>query len=663
MKSNPTDTRHRTGPGTDGLGPTRRAVLAAGGAVALTGLAGCSAIDGLVDRAGEQVLGTTVSAPAAFYAGRPGSDGSITTASDHVGRDEPRVFRVGSGEIRRVPATASAEGREIELEGWSTSGVTKAQDYNASRSNKPSRRSEAQDYNSSRSNKFEWWVGPNDDDDDDDDDDDILVEIHGIELDLLAHVATAQDAVERRAPEDAKRALDGFLTLTENALRPALDKCGTGVCETVRENSDVRAPGIRRAGDAVDEGNWTVALRELAGVDEIVLGDIERLDDELVERDPERPRFVDIVRYMRGEPTIGERFTVCLPDASLPGDLGSLAEELTPSRVLAYFAASHEPDGKRAPFHDRYGSDGISYDDEGCIRLDGPVSLHRDLSCGSILSAELDTYRTENRGIVGYSTDGGAVVSGAPASTDTDGKCVFVAADGTLREAASLNDGEVYCWGQRRAAGDGEGTLYCWGQRRAADGASVSPTLVCPVLVTPADCPCPVPGLFFVRRCLHDDQVIFAGGWTLDEGALYEDSVTLLFDEGPTEVASVTVEDIESGDYHDRVVGQFARGRSEEGSAVVSARVQGTDMNKAELIEAMASESGLSGFRPGEGRRGLTGVIGEVVGEPSGDSEPVVVLHKKRLALDAPLVHLADASGTGNDVKFKAGAELSKAVN
>jgi hypothetical protein len=32
-------------------------------------------------------------------------------------------------------------------------------------------------------------------------------------------------------------------------------------------------------------------------------------------------------------------------------------------------------------------------------------------------------------------------------------------------------------------------------------------------------------------------------------------------------------------------------------------------------------------------------------------------------ALDAPLVHLANAAETDNDVKFKAGAELSKAVN
>jgi hypothetical protein len=33
------------------------------------------------------------------------------------------------------------------------------------------------------------------------------------------------------------------------------------------------------------------------------------------------------------------------------------------------------------------------------------------------------------------------------------------------------------------------------------------------------------------------------------------------------------------------------------------------------------------------------------------------------LALDAPVLHLVNASGASNEVKFKAGAELSKAVN
>ncbi|WP_241964364.1 hypothetical protein [Halorubrum sp. 48-1-W] len=617
MSTKPTAARRRTGGRTDGLGPTRRAVLAAGGVVALGGLAGCSGLDGLVDRAGEQVLGTTVSTPAAFYVGRPSVDGFAGGAGDDGSSGQTQVRRTGPVEVAYVPATARADSREIELEGFSTSGVTKARDYNSSRSNKPS---------------SEWWAGPDDDIDDADDDADGILDV---ELELLGHVVTAQGAVDRRAPDEARRALDAFIDATVNALRPALDKCGTGVCETVRENSEIREQGIRNARRGVEDANWAVAVRELAGVEEIVLGDIERLDDLLVERRPGRPRFIDVIEYLRGTPTVGERFTVSLPDARLPGDLGSLAEELTPGRVLSYFAASYEEGGKRAPFHDRYGASGVSYDEEGCIRLDGPVSFHRDISCGTILSAELDTYRTENRGIVGYSTEGGAVVSGAPASADTDGKCVFVAADGTLREPETLDSwGEIILGEDRDMVMPGDGDV------------SVSPTLVCPVAVTPADCPCPLPGLFYVRRIVRDDQLVFAGGWILDEGALYEDSVTLLFDEGPTEVASVAPEDIESDDYDDRVVEGFSRDRSRYGSAIGSARVQGTEMNKAELIEAMASHA-LT--QTDTGRKGLNAVNVKILGRQGDDDGDEGPTYASATALDAPLVHLAGAGERSPD--------------
>jgi hypothetical protein len=639
MNSTSSDARSQSERSTDEFGATRRAVLAAGGAAALSGLAGCSALDGLLNRAGEQVVGTSVSAPAAFYGGQPSSEASGSTAGvygnsegsqflstagtalSHGDGDEGHLFRTGPGEIRSVPATASAEGREIELEGWSSSGPTKAKDINSSRSNKP---------------RSEWWVGPDDDIDDADSDADGVLDV---ELELLGHVMTAQDAADRRAPDETKRALDAFINATTKALRPALDKCGTGVCETVRANSEIREQGIRRASDAVDDGNWTVAVKELAGVEEIVLGDIERLDDVLVERQPGRPRFIDVIRYMRGEPTIGERFTVCLPDASLPGDRGSLAGELTLDRVLAYFAPSRGPDGLRAPFQGRYGTGGIEYDDEGCVRLDGPISLHEDIACQSILSAELDTYRTGDRAIVGYGTEGGAVVSSAPASADTIGKRVFLATDDVTGEIILGEDRDMVM----PDAGDG----------------SAGQTLVCPVAVTPDDCPCPLPGLFYVRRIIHDEQIIFAGGWMLDEGALYERSATLLFDEGLTEIASVTPEDIESDDFHDRVTKQFSRDRSQNGSVVGSARVQGTDMNKAELIEQMASHA----LQTEEGRKGLNAVNVKVVGEQAngGDGNGAST-HVCVTALDAPLVHLAGAGELSDGEKLESAGRIETGV-
>lgn len=78
-----------------------------------------------------------------------------------------------------------------------------------------------------------------------------------------------------------------------------------------------------------------------------------------------------------------------------------------------------------------------------------------------------------------------------PASADTEGRCVLVAANDMYRDPESLDS-----WGREHTTGD----------------VLVSPALVCPVAVTPEDCPCPLPGLFYVRRCIHDDQVISPGG-------------------------------------------------------------------------------------------------------------------------------------------------------
>ncbi|QZY01222.1 hypothetical protein K6T25_15230 (plasmid) [Halobaculum rubrum] len=525
----------------------------------------------------------------------------------------------------------------MELEGWSTSAVTKAPDSDGDYT-PIIKGAQAQDYNSSRSNKYEWWAGP--DEDDDDEDGDTLDAIHDVELGLLSHVTSAQAAVAREDQNAASTAFDAFIDTTEDALRPALDKCGTGVCETVRENSDGRVQGIRIARGAVEEEDWAAARRELEGVEEIVLSDIERLDDELVARDPGRPRFIDIIEYLRDAPTIGESFSVCLPDASLPGDRGSLAEVLTLDHVLAYFASSYEPDGRRTPFNNLY--DPVccfDYTDDNYIDLDGPISLHEDVARQNILSAKLDTYTTENRAIVGDGTDGGTVVSAAAASADTDGKRVFLASGDVTGELILGEDRDMVMPGDNVSVGDSGG-----------DG-SVSPSLVCPVTVTPEDCPCPLPGLFYLKRVRNDDQIVFAGGWVLDEGALFEDSVTLLFAEGPTEVASVTPEDIESDDYDDRIVEQFSRDRSRFGSALVSG-----------APESVAD----SGMMPGPLGGILEGDNDEQMADGGGGGVDILGMEAEKLAvsaLDAPLVHLAGAGELSKGDKVATGRIETGVIN
>lgn len=369
MDSNSNETRSRTEQSPSEWGTTRRTMLAAGGAAVLGGLAGCSAVDGLIDRGAQQLVGTTASAPAAFYPGQvppnqdPDSDG-----------DGLAFSLAGTSEVRAVPATVRADSREIDLEGWSTSGQQKAQ-------------------------------------------------------------AICCKALAGKPPRNR--------------------------------------PRTQSADDDTDAKN---------------------VDDDALRA------------YLDDDPTIGERFVICLPDAKLPGDRGSLAEELTLDRVLAYFAPSREPDGVRAPFHDQYGNQGIEYDDDGCIRTAGSVSLHDDIACQNILSAELDTYRTAGRAIAGHGMKGGAVVSGAPVSAGTIGTRVFLTTDST---------GEIILGEDRDMMMPGDNAEY-------GNGGSGSQTLVCPVAATPVDTPTALPGLFYVRRVIHDDQIILAGGWILDEGALFK---------------------------------------------------------------------------------------------------------------------------------------------
>lgn len=633
MNSQLDNKNEETGQRLSKWGTTRRAVLAAGGAAALVPLAGCSALDGLVERGAGQLVGTTVSAPAAFYAGQapPDHQDADSDGDGLSDGDEPQFFTGGDTDVRAVPATVRAEGRTIDLEGWSTTTTTRAQNHSSSRSNRT---------------RGVWWAGPDDDGDDDGDGyGDTIVAIQDVELDLLAEAAAAASSISKRSARTGR--MIAAIDDSNQDVRATAERCSEDVCKTVRENADDRERLVGQAREHIDNEEWDQAAAAVDEIRDITEGHIERLDDELADLRPERPRFSDLIAYLGDEPTIGERFTVCLPDAKLPGDRGSLAEELTLDRVLAYFAASYEPDGVRAPFNDRYDICCFDYNNDGCIQLDGPVSLHEDLACQNIISAKLDTHTTQNRAIVGFGTEGGAVVSAAPASSDPIGKRVFLAKSDVTGEIILGEDRDMVMPGND-------------------DTRSGSQTLVCPVTVTPEDSPTPLPGLFYVRRVIHDDQIIFAGGWMLDEGALYENSVTLLFDEGPTEVASVTLEDIESDNLEDRIVGQFSRGRSQHGSAVISGEFDedaGDLPPKDKLPEEIKPEP----FQTDQGRKGLNAVNVKVLGEQGdggdGDDGSDNPTQTTAAALDAPLVHLTDTTGMSNDVKFKAGAELSKAVN
>jgi hypothetical protein len=177
---------------------------------------------------------------------------------------------------------------------------------------------------------------------------------------------------------------------------------------------------------------------------------------------------------------------------------------------------------------------------------------------------------------------------------------------------------------------------------------------VAQVMVQPPGCPEMVPALMYVGRGLSDGQLIYSGGWILDDAALYEDSATVLSMAGSTEVVGIEC----CLDYSaDRDVLSDLVKRSVSGErALRGARLDSGTV--AELVETgVLSESGGVDYtlRKRPGREAGDEVTLEVTGDEYG-----FVTH---VAVDAPVLHLTGVSQASQDVKFKAGAELSKAVN
>ncbi|WP_232701131.1 hypothetical protein [Halobacterium wangiae] len=528
-------------------------------------------------------------------------------------------------DVRYVPPTLRAASREIEIDGWSTSAPTKAQDYNSSRSNKPSSL---------------WWPGP-DDEDSDDDGIGTLVTVLDVERSLLVYADAAIGAVDDRSPDDAKAPLDAFINATTK-VRSELEGCPSDTCTTVYENADKRAGLAGDASDAVDAGEWDSARRSLQEARRIVQGDIERIHDDL---DSDDDGILDgtesLYGYLDGEPTIGERFVVSLPDARVRGGGPALAEELTPERVLTYFI------GER--------------DAERCGESDRDVAIHRDLACRNLLTATLEVgYAVGSllrgidkkdirrgmspRSVAPFGTSGGVVVTGATPAAE-------VAAP-MLRVSSQCCTTPTLCCD----------FLESWGEETTSGEAAVSETFVVPVAATPSDSPLPVPALFYVGRIRHDDQLLYVGGWQIDDGALYADSATLLTADGPNVVAGVTRSDVEESgvDLQSRVAGRKKPGRTTYANITLSAPY---DPNADYLPPGAHSVCRDDGELWCWGVQSREALARHDTGNCPRNDERDAPAWSVVTALDAPVLHLAGAASASNDVKFKAGAKLSKAVN
>ncbi|MGM0717614.1 MAG: hypothetical protein ACQET5_10685 [Halobacteriota archaeon] len=572
---------------------SRRQLLAASGFVAVGGLAGCL---GRV----ASVATNSGATPAAAFAG-VGESELYPSRHSNTYRLSP-VIRVDEGPLSG----------DVELEAWVTGQVT-TEDYDTPRSNRSAARPDELDSDS-------------DDDGVDDGGDDVREAALELERELLGEVETAAESISKRSartgrnPETDKPIteslddMDGIIS----EVQATLERCSADVCVTVLENADHRTRLVQQARGHVDNEEWDEAAAAAEKVQEIVEADIERLENAV---GGEREALVE---YLIGSPVVGERFTVCLPDAEVPGGNGSLAEEVTPQRFIDYVTgrAAGDGDGKLYAWGNRPSTASGNGGANDCDDSDSPLRpgdvctpthLESAVSAPTETGGSLDSTRA---------SDGTVIVVNDPPRAEAGVSVLVCPADGEAYEPSGLSE---------------------WGSESGA--SAETPTIVCQVLVQPPECPEPFPALLYVKRCRSDGQLIYTGGWVTDKAALYEESVTMLTVAGETQV--VGVEAVVDGeccfDYNDVVLRSLSSERARRGARLESGSVNA-------LIEAgVLSDDRVIRKRPGR----LDGASGDHGGE-------VVVTH---CPLDCPVFHLVNAGSASDEVKFKAGAELSKSVN
>ncbi len=633
----------RQGSRADSSGDTaisRRSVLAAGGIVVFGGLSGC------LDRMASAVTNTGAS-PAAVFAGSGGGGGRVSIG-------EPRVFRL----TPTISGGAGGVSGEVELEGWATATSLVAANYNNTRSNRSGIRASDTDpdsdgdgvddgtdgaranYNNTRSNRS--GVRPPDIVDDELEKDDETYQVV-LRLDTRLEEATAaawrsiskRSARTGRNPEldeEASETLDDVGAALA-ALRAELERCTDEVCVAALANVADREADLLRARAHVENEEW-VAFG-LGGDDDndLLLGDyflppatFDPADSYSVGEQAE------LYRYLDGEAVVAERCTVCLPDAEVPGGNGSIREGVTPKRIMDYLT------GEGQGTDHGWGGNINAAADGGGDCDDGDPDISPGKVCGS--SPHFVAEVTEPVGSAGSleavrATDGTLVVT-SPGPTAEGGASILVCpAEGEAYEPENLQ---------------GYGTLGGDLSRAMDRQGRIQDTIVAQVQVQPPGCPHPFPALFYVGRGESDGQLLYSGGWVVDDAALYETSLTML-----TLVDSALVVGIECCfDYtNDNDVNELM--------AVVEREASGERALRGARLDA-GTVGGLveAGVLTAGGKKGYDQHKSRTSGETQeGDGEPIIT----HLALDAPVLHLVNADSASNEVKFKAGAELSGQVN
>ncbi|PHQ39886.1 hypothetical protein DJ69_03880 [Halorubrum persicum] len=165
-------------------------------------------------------------------------------------------------------------------------------------------------------------------------------------------------------------------------------------------------------------------------------------------------------------------------------------------------------------------------------------------------------------------------------------------------------------------------------------------------MVAPPECPLPFPALLYVSRCKNADQYIYTGGWVIDDGSLYEDSLTLVAVREPTAVIGVGAGDLDGDGYSDMMPRRLSDDRERRGARLFDGTV--SDAVAEGVLSEAEGEDIILRKKPGRDA--------DQQEEAAAADVPVTMSAQGRL------LHFTDINAS-DDVKFKAGAELSKSVN
>ena len=620
---------------------SRRALLTASGAVEIGALSGC------LSRVASSITNTG-SSPAAVFAGVDWNDDDtdISFMFEDELRGEPHVARL-------TPTLAE----RVELEGWVTSTALAPANYNNSRSNKstiraPDEDSDAdgvdddvrgEDYNTPRSNRS--IAGPSDIIDDDiDEDDETFRRVSRLDAQLEEATTAAATAISKRSartgrnPETEKEITEalGDMEAVLAEMRAVLERCSDESCIAALANVADREADVVRAQEYAQDGEWAAFGLDGGGDgNDILVGDYLLPP---VGFDPSGSfspgEQAELFRYLEQKPVVAERFAVCLPDAEVPGGNGSIEEAVTPERLFSYLTGRSDGEGKVYS----WGKSEYAGPDESGDCDDDDSTVSPGAVCGETphFVAEMTGPVATGGGLVAErAADGHIVVTNSPPSAEAGVSVVVCPVEGEPFEPEGLD-----AWGKR--AGGPPATME-------AQGRLLNLT-VAQVMVQPPGCPESVPALMYVGRGRSDGQLIYSGGWIIDDAALYESSMTVLSMAGAAQVVGIECcfDYSSDGDgLSDLVARAGLSERARRGARMDSGTVD-------ELVKAGVFSA--DSFDP-EGP-----VVNDFIRSRSGGGGGgrVALTH---VPVDAPVLHLVNAASASDEVKFKAGAELSKSVN